>query len=191
MNARTGKGFTLTELIISTLLVGLVILSAVSADLTSRQFFKSAEDIIRVQDEAKIAMEHIAKNVSRGIGSLDSPAYTLSGPTNRIRVNIDGLLTGNTNGRFGDAADDGTIEYEFDTVNHRIVFDPNTDDAVVGDKENITTEVIANCSFSASADLNRIDVFIEARRDPTKAASNKNPEVSLSSSVVLRAMSCN
>ena len=74
----------------------------------------------------------------RGIGDLVNPGFALFGPTNRIRVQIDGL-TGTPNGRYGDAAD-GMIEYEVDTVNNRVVFDPNT--AVFGDKEILTDGVI-------------------------------------------------
>lgn len=186
--ACTRRGFTLAELTVAMLLVGLVILTATSAEFTSRQFFNAAEEKIYVQDEAKVAMLHIANNLRRGIGDITNPGYTLYGPTNRIRVQIDGL-TGAANGVYGDAVD-GEIEYEFDTVNFVVVFDPNADDSVVGDKIDITDDIIVDGSFQTGTSLNEVLVTIVARRDPSRAASLENPEITLTSRIVLRAMSC-
>ena len=187
---KSTSGFTLTELIVSIILLGLIILASSSAEIASRQFFNATEEQVAVQDEAKIAMHHMVKYISQGVGSLDSPGYTLYG-NNRIRVRIDGRLTGVTDGRYTGAPNDATIEYEFDDSQNVIIFDPNADDFSVGDKENLTLPVIANCHFLVGGSINQIEIQVVARENPSQAESPDNPQITLDSSVVLRAMSCN
>jgi len=184
------SGFTLTELIISILLLGLVILAATSVEISSRRFFHSTEEQVAVQDEAKIAMNHMLKFMSQGIGSLDSPAYTLH-HDDLIDIRIDGWLTGVTDGQYTGAPNDGTISYFFDSAQYRIVFDPNADPTVTGDEEILTQPIIQSVDFSVGSAPNQIVIEVIAREDPSQAASADNPQITLNSSAVLSAMSCN
>lgn len=85
------KGITLTELLIALSLVLLVALAATSIDLASRRFLSSASRESDLQNELNIAMEHIVRNISRGVGKNDGSndwVYVTAGEK-RIVVRID------------------------------------------------------------------------------------------------------
>lgn len=135
MNLQKSNSFTLTEVLIALVLMSLVILAAASIDITSRKFFGTSSGQSQIQDEAKVAMEHIVKYVQQGIGDMSNPGTAgelptaansrgicpLSGigtlaPTgsvSRLQVKIDGLH-GVSDGRFDpNDTNDGIVEYEF------------------------------------------------------------------------------
>ncbi|MBU4140988.1 MAG: prepilin-type N-terminal cleavage/methylation domain-containing protein [Candidatus Omnitrophica bacterium] len=182
----SSKGFTLTEVLIAIVLMGLVIVTVASVDITSRRFFGSITKESRIQDEAKIAMEHIVKNVQLGIGDAANPGLVVSADGTTIRVQQD---TNSKVGKFD--ANDRTIEYRYEGgPGYTIVFvqdiinDPtNTENLAEG-------MVVRSDIFSVGSAPNQVDVEIQARRDPTQAKSLDNPETTLTSSIVLRAMSC-
>lgn len=184
------KGFTLTELAIATVLMGVIILAVTSVDITSRRFFGAASDESRIQDEAKIAMEHIVKNVQLGIGDVTNPGtsegFTITGGT-QIQVKRDGL-NGDADGKFDltDSAD-GFIEYNLQ--GNRIVYTIYDNNMAVVSTENLTDPIVTNAGFSVGGVANQVDAIIEVLRDPSKPESRENPKTTLTSSVVLRAMS--
>lgn len=205
------KSFTLTELLIAMVLTSLVILAVTSVDITSRKFFAAASKEARVQNEAKIAMEHILEHVQLGIGDMSNaqtldtgtpPALDnsrgfwilnssghLSSTGSIIHIKRDGL-TGPADGKFvlGDP-DDGTIMYAFPgTQPYRIYY------SGPAAPEYITDAVITNCTFEtypADTSPNEVKVTIETLHDPSEAEGPDNPKTTLTSSIVLRAMSIN
>lgn len=186
------KGSTLTELAIATILMGVIILAVTSVDITSRRFFGAASDESRIQDEAKIAMEHILKNVQLGIGDVTnlgtSEGFTITGGT-QIQVKRDGL-NGDADGKFDltDSAD-GFIEYNLQ--GNRIVYTIYDNNMAVVSTENLTDPIVTNAGFSVGSVANQVDAIIEILRDPSKPESRENPKTTLTSSAVLRAMSTN
>lgn len=206
------RSFSLAELLIAVALMGLIILAVTSVSITSYRFFGAAKKESRVLDEAKIAMEHMVKNLQLGIGDMTNPSTPVGSPpladdsrgflildgagglvasgttAPQIRVKRDGLKTGVVDGRFDPTgSDDGIIEYRYDPANYKIVYDP--DIGLAGD-EDLTDEMISDANFE-EINYNELKVTIEVLRDPSKPESLENPETTLTSSIVLRAMSTN
>jgi prepilin-type N-terminal cleavage/methylation domain-containing protein len=221
---KSQRAFSLTEILIAMILMGLVILAATSVDITSRRFFGTSSSEQRLQDEAKIGLEHMVKYVQQGIGDMTNPGtswsepeddnsrgvYSLSisgtlvapgQPSKRLQVKIDGL-NGPCDGKFDpDDSNDGIVEYEFyrEAYNQPAVlrFYP---DATVADRDDennyeiIARNIVYNGSSfriyqSAEQIANLVIVGLDLRPDPVQPVSPENPEISLSSRVILRAMS--
>ena len=183
------NGLSLTELMVAILLLSLITLAATSAELTSRRFYETSRDQIHVQDEVKLAMEHIVRHIQQGTGTSDAPGFRASGGT-QLEVDIDGLKTSVYDGQFdGAGVNDGTVRYTYQAANFRIEFDPDTD--VGGNEENLTGDYITDCDFDIGNSPNQVEIHIEARNDPSQAVGPNNPQASLDTSVVLRGMPCN
>ncbi len=187
------RGFNLTEILLAISLISLIILVVTSLDITSRRFFGNIGKQTQVQDEAKIAMEHIIKNVQLGVGNMTN-AGTIGSPPGANNSRGFYILDSG-----GNLADNGsriqikqagkTVEYRYDSANRRIEYDP--DISVGGDTEFLADKIITNTIFNIGSAPNEIDVAITTRQDPTQAESLNNPETTLTSTVILRAMSCN
>ena len=192
------KGFTLTEVLIAVTLTGLVILAITSVDITSRQFFGDIKEQIQVQDETNIAMEQMVKNVQLGIGDITSPGVAegvtpspYSEQILMIRRDYNNPLTPS------DYSDDIWIGYALDArEGHEgeLFFCPNTayDHRAGEDGGESRHEIIGNrvTTFTFSIADNTVSLTITARNDPSEAEGPENPETTLTSSAVLRAMSC-
>jgi len=213
----SSKGFSLTEILIAMSLMGLVILAVASVDITSRRFFGTAKDETWIQDEAKIAMQHIISRVQRGVGNMSRPGamgdnpnavqpssrgfYILSG--DYVDFDNPGLLTDsgsrlwvkidiNRNGRF-DSGTDQIVEYQ--EINNSIRFYPDVTDR--DNYESLADGIVESAIFDfihseTNPELsipNRVDVVIQVLREPGTSPSLDNPETTLTSSIILRAMS--
>jgi len=178
------KAFTLTELLIAAVLVGLIILTVTSVDITSRRFFNVVSRRAKVQDEAKIAMEHIVKNVQRGIGDVTNPGtsegFSASGSQVEVQLDVDG------DGRFTGIPPDKKIRYTYN--GGKIVYDPDIN--IGGNEEDLTANMVTNASFNQGSAPNQVDVTIEVLHNPSEAEGLENPKTTLTSSIILRAMSC-
>ncbi|UCB57496.1 MAG: prepilin-type N-terminal cleavage/methylation domain-containing protein [Candidatus Omnitrophota bacterium] len=181
------KGFSLTEILIAIVLMSLVMLTVVSVDITSRRYFKGSSEQVEVFDEAKIAMEHIIRNVQRGVGDIDNPGLAIYDGGTRIRVNLDDD---------GNGIADRTIEYMYQNgPDYNIVFD--SDVSAGNPTEDFADGKLLSATFAFGKDAgdndipNHLDIEIVARQDPSQEVGPDNPETTLTSSVVLRAMSCN
>ena len=98
----------------------------------------------------------------------------------------------NGNGQFNSG--DNTIEYKYDSTNYKILYYPDVIDNPSSYEELTDAVITSDTSFSSVASaLNQVDVTIQARKkpEPEHPASLDNPEATLTSSIVLRAMSCN
>ena len=198
------KGLTLVEILIAITLTGLIILAVTSVDITSRRFLGTASKESWIQDEAKIAMEHIVKNIQLGVGDMSNASTAVGsspeaddtrgvlildetgklvasgsgGSQIQIKKDEDG------NGRF-DAGSDPIITYSYDSGNQRIVYTH----PVTG-SENLADGIVYSAIFEYDENIpNQVIVTITVRKDPTRDPSLENPETTLTSSIVLRAMS--
>ncbi|MFH1246015.1 MAG: hypothetical protein V1662_05970 [Candidatus Omnitrophota bacterium] len=177
-------GFTLTEILIALVIVVFVVMGAGSAHIGAHNFFTSIKQHSQVQEEVKIALEHITKNIQSGIGDLNNPAFTISGG-NQLDVRIDT----NNDGKF--TAADRTIRYTYSGApNYRIVYDPDTN--IAGNESNITDKLISAVSYNSGSGSasNEIEITIEALMDPTKSEAIDNPKASLTSTAAIKGMSC-
>ncbi len=177
------KGFTLTEIIIAIVLTGLVVLAVTSVDITSRKFFNIASERSRVQDEIKIAMEHIVTHLRLGVGYVDNPGFVVSGGGSQIQLRLDV----DKDGRFTASPPDSIIQYSYQgSPDYKIVYNDGAG------SEDLAAAVIESINFSSDAGSpNKVDVTIEALPDPSESEGPDNPKITLTSSIVLRAMSCN
>ena len=66
------KGLTLVELIIATLLISMVFLAVSALYVASYRLFLTANDRVIISYELQYAMEHIYRNVMKGIGDETS-----------------------------------------------------------------------------------------------------------------------
>ena len=200
------KGFTLTEVLIAIVLMGLVILAVTSVDITSRRFFGTSSKESWIQDEAKIAAEHMVKNIQLGVGDMSNPSTPVGSPPladdSRGFLILDsagnlvasGLPGGSQiqvkQDRDNDGTVDRTIEYNYDSGNYKIVYDEDVADPT-NPTEDFAEGIVESAIFSFDSNTpNQVDVIITVRRDPTQEKSLDNPETTLTSSIVLRAMSC-
>jgi len=197
------KAFTLTEILIAVVLMGLVILAVASVDITSRRFFDTSSKESWIQDEAKIAMEHIIKNTQLGVGDMSNPE-TADGTNPPTANNSRGFYILDDEGDLAqsgsriqvkqDTDDDGTydriIDYEYQGApDYKLVYDPDVGTA--GDEETLAEGIVESVIFSFDSDTpNQVKVTITVLSDPSKSKSLENPGTTLTSSIVLRAMSC-
>ena len=183
------RSFSLAELLIAMTLVGLLILAVTSVSITSYRFFGAAKKESRILDEAKIAMEHIVKSLQLGIGDLDEPGFVIfdagapapSGPQIRVRLDDDG------DGKFTGSPEDKTVVYNYNAASHRVLYDPDFPSSA----EPLTDNIVTDLNFNTGTFPNQVVVTITVLEDPGNVASLDNPETTLTSSVVLRAMSIN
>jgi prepilin-type N-terminal cleavage/methylation domain-containing protein len=198
------KGFSLTEILVAIVLVGVMVLAVTSIDISSRRFFGAAKDATWIQDEAKIAMAHITKNIQQGGG--DSTSLGAAGPVNSTYTNgffiLDGVgniqnqgsriyvrMDRNGDGSYDSADSNPFIEYIYRSTDDSIWYDPIVGVGPGGD-EQIAEDIVANILFQ-SINANEVKITITVRRDPSSAASLDNPQTTLTSSTILRAMSTN
>jgi len=93
-----------------------------------------------------------------------------------------------------DTDDDGTydriIDYEYQGApDYKLVYDPDVGTA--GDEETLAEGIVESVIFSFDSDTpNQVKVTITVLSDPSKSKSLENPGTTLTSSIVLRAMSC-
>jgi len=179
------KGFTLTEILIAIVLMGLVILTVTSVDITSRYFFKSISGESRIYDEAKIAMEHMVKNFTQAheiYDFLGTDSWT-------IGVRID---TNKTPANFGDdtwviycfVGAAGEIWHYPDAGSNGLPPEPPTVWDTWGETQHevIAAHIVIDPEIPMfTVGNNRIDIDI--------IAEDEGLSVNLKSSVVLRSMS--
>lgn len=186
-------------------LLGVIVLAVASVDITSRRFFGTSKEESWIQDEAKVAMEDIVKNIQLGIGDMsnarnmgDDP-YDGLGCSRGFYILVGGVLAISGSqiqvkqDTDRDGAIDRTIEYTYQGgPDYKIVFDPDITNA--GDEEDLAEGIVTSAIFNfdnVTPIPNRVEVAITVRRNPTEAKSLDNPETTLTSSIILRAMSTN
>ncbi|MFC1630949.1 PilW family protein [Candidatus Omnitrophota bacterium] len=205
-NLKNTSGFTLTELWIAILITGVVILTVTSLDITARRFMQDLRASSRVQDEVKIAMQHMLIRLRQGVGDVTNygmmgaaavPGNTsggffiadaggnlaASGP--QVFYKLDGL-NGDRDGRYDPADSDDALGQFFYLPAQFTIFD-----SLLPAPSNITQPFITNCTFNIGPALNECVITITARADPAQPVGAENPETTLTSSVVLPGMSIN
>jgi prepilin-type N-terminal cleavage/methylation domain-containing protein len=201
------KSITLIELLIALSIFAVLTLAFTSIDLFSRYHVRTADMRAQLQNEASSALEHMSKNISQAIGDLTNwPAQsTVLGNDRLIIAWLDGnpfaVPAVAANGRRDtDPGNDHRIAYRFTGVAgidaRQIRFCPNCQDnscsncSVPWDREIICRRV-ANFVIPAAGVIstNNISLEITLRRDPSLAASQDNPEVTIRTYIKMPAVS--
>ena len=97
-------GVTLLELLISIALLALIVYGVGSINLFSNYHIISSDRRMKLQNELSFCLEHMSKNISRGVGTFTQPPLEQLGTTG-FRVRID------PNGTPADLTDDLWVEY--------------------------------------------------------------------------------
>ena len=199
------KAFSLMEILIAVVLMGVVVLAITSVDITSRRFFGTSSTESWIQDEAKIAMEHIVRHIQQGVGDMTfagttgNDPYAVGSTRGFYILDTNGLLTdsdnaihikldANRNGRYDGAPPDEIVKYNYSPHPDYTIY--YTDGA--GNIEALADGIVSDAIFSFdSTTPNQVDVVISVRQhpEPEHPASLDNPETTLTSSIILRAMS--
>jgi Tfp pilus assembly protein PilW len=155
------KTLTLIELIIALSLLMMVILGATSFDLASVEFLKSSERKTAVVNEANFILDHIQKNVAKAVGYVEKSGISMASNVLTIRVD--------NNNTPSDFADDTSVTYTYDPIQHTLVFSDGT---------TLSKRV---CAFDMDTASWRIEVKdFELRYDPNATATLRdNPAVKL------------
>ncbi|MFC1699022.1 prepilin-type N-terminal cleavage/methylation domain-containing protein [Candidatus Omnitrophota bacterium] len=207
LHLKNTPGFTLTELLIAIIIIGTVILTVTSVDLAARGFMQDLRASSRVQDEVKIAMQHMLIRLRQGVGDVTNYGTIGAPPANpsagfyivdagnlasssgsggldsEVYYKLDGFH-GNRDGRYDPADSDDALGQFFYLPAQFTIFD-----SLLPAPGNITQPVITNCTFHVGRALNECVITITARADPTQPVGAENPETTLTSSVVLPGMS--
>jgi len=205
MNARLNKSVTLLELLIALSLIGLVVLGFSSIDLFSRFHVTTSDRRIQLQNDVATALEHMTKQISRAIGNTADKAVKAYTDNKGIRIRID---DNPANGQV-DAAD------HWVAYRHEDIGSPATDSEIrfysnAGSTETpavpyesiarrivISSGGVYGVEFSGNFDAsgwlldNILEVKVSGRWNPSQAASNDNPEVTLRTRILMPTVSTN
>jgi len=192
----TKIGLTLLELIIASSFLSLVIMSAVSVNLSANRFLSTESSQADLANEVAAAVERISRDIKLSFGSpadFGSRAFSILNPG--LNSGNDICLRTDDNGALGpDNSDTWTV---YRLTGSTIEFSDNCGDVAAGGTCPGSWEVIAknvvtiNDIFQAvDADNdgnplndNLIRLEITCRQDPSQAASVDNPEVALVSTM--------
>ena len=170
------QSVTLLELVISLAILGILVLSFTSIDLFSRFHVISADRRAKIQNEASNAIEHMAKQISRGVGTVATvPVIINTPPTgDRIKVrtdqNLNGIIDDNTATCF--------ISYRFNAATNQIVFFPQYSIAGWSNapaNEQVAAQIVA-CAFTYNAANDFVTVDLTACWNPLSPLTCGNPD---------------
>ncbi len=178
---------TLAELIISTALIGLVLLTAGSLDIAARRFFMSAEAGTAAMNDMTVAMEYMVRELERAIGDFSYPAFECTNGGGsctcdvatgfRVRVDL------NDDGRI-DASEGYSRSFSYVAGNHQITFNDGTTNTVIAQRViGFTLERFPGTGNQ----IREVRIRLSARDDPDEVESITNPTVMLESGAYLRA----
>lgn len=149
-------------------------MGAMAFDSASRSFLTSSETKTEVLNNSTYILDHLAKNVSLGIGDSITPAIGVAGNTITIRQDID-AATGLSNDTPGDASDDRTVVYVFDTTTGIITFNDGN-----SGRDLVDNSVISATISRADNGLSLTNFTLRYRADEN-ANAQINPEVTIDS----------
>jgi len=168
------KSLTIVELLVGSILLGVIILGASNFHLASDSFLRSTETRTEVLNELTFVIEHLNKNIALGAGTLDNPGIEFVGGT----LTIDQLTV------VGGVIGTRRVSYDFDNVTHEISFTSGAMTTVLTDKyiSLAATPLNVRAGFVAAnggvAISNLALVFDPGTYDPLNPDERYNPLVS-------------
>jgi type II secretory pathway pseudopilin PulG len=177
---------TLIELLIAIVILSAIVIGFYGIESFGRSQTQSADRRAQLQNELSYTLAHMTKQISRAIGN--ESLYGVNTVINKtdvgvvttlLQVYIDDLVLGKKG--IKDTTGDHWIAYEFS--NNQISYYGNYPG---------TSEVVSSHIYSFWASLlteNYIDVIIVAHWNPTQPESADNPEVKMSSRIMMPAVS--
>lgn len=198
------RSFTLVELIIAALLVGVVIFGINSVLIFSHYHVISSDRRAKLQNELSLCLQHITKQGLRTIGNekaYTSPANSAvlaveSGPG--ANASLAFFIDANLDGR-RDTGDDYWIRYNYTFVNKRFSYCANcgNSSACGSCTEEILSERVTNFFPTKITDFtngNHVEVEITGCWDPNTLATYNTPDnpcLTMATTVQLPSISTN
>jgi hypothetical protein len=183
-------GITLAELLIASTLIGLVLLTVASLDITARRFFSRTEKGIPALNDLTLAMEYMTKTLETSIGDLNNPAFehpSASGCSNACNGGCDDSFAirsdsssfgGNEDGR---PYENFNVFFCYDADDHFIRMMPLGEDI---SRKVTSFNIAAEAPFGS--EISEIVISLSGRDKPFQSADTDNPEVNIESRVYLR-----
>lgn len=198
--SKTAFGLSLIELVLAIVLMSLIILSLANIDVFSHFHVISASRWTAAQSEATLALDHIAKEINNAVGN--------TAIANQFPVDISNIagdygvkvwVDGDNDGSKDSYPDDHQIAYRFTAGNgapadqwqiwyYDTCVGPNCNQAGSTAPERISYQITG---FTAGVTGNAVNVSVTARWRANQALSRDNPEVTMSSSIKMPAVSTN
>lgn len=188
MNPRLNRSITLMELLIAIVLMTLMVLSFASIDLYSRYHVFTADRRAKVQNEASIVLEHMAKEISKAIGDTIQLPVTIetAGGPNPVWRRIKAWIDSNQNA-IRDISDIETA-YQWNRGDSRVRYWPD----YTGPNEVISNRIT---DFNISQTDNYVFVQLTACWDPTSTTwscgTSDNPTVTMRIHIKMPSVSTN
>jgi hypothetical protein len=171
-----------------------MVLGFVSIDLFSRHHVLTSERRAQVQNEVSYVLEHMAKHICQGIGSLNSPGVITSPaqPQEWIKIRWDR----NFNGQPDDDGANDWISYRYLSAQDQIAYYATYPfNGWPAGGEEIISRKITNCSFSYNLTDNFVDVIITGCYDPDgtpfACGTSDNPTVTMRTRIKMPSVSTN
>jgi hypothetical protein len=186
MRPDSRKAITLLELIISTVLLGMVVLGFYSIDLFSRNQFLTADRRAKMLNEAFFVVGHMSKQLMTAIGSANAVAFTTAGGmTATITATVDSTPDGAWN-----STNDSTIRYTYNSASFTLDFNPNITAMPAPTPEILATHVKYLNAYQTG---NCVSVNIMTCWDPAESqhpcGSLANPSFNITSAVKMPSVS--
>jgi len=195
------RAVTLIELLVASMLIGVIVLAISNIELFSRFHVIASDKRAKLQNEVAFVMEHLTKTLTGAaasggaIGYILRPPITQSGNTVRIWVDL------NRNGRIDNPPGDIEVAYSYQPDIHQLWYYPNFSTSP-GTHEVMTSSVIMpnfgnNTSqpsyFIYNSANNYVDVQVSACYDPDGTPepcnTQENPQVTMQSRIQMPAVS--
>lgn len=185
---RQKRAITLIELLVAIALSGLLIVGISSLNTFAQFHLMTSVRRAQVQNEASLVLEHMAKNIAQGIGSLNMPAAVKHDSEEWIKVRWDR----NSNGQPDN--DDGWIAYRYIPAQNEIQYHanysasswPTTGGEVISRKV-----TYFSCGITDNYIFADITACVDPDGDPNACGNIDNPQVEMKCRIKMPGVSVN
>ena len=205
MNISSKHSLTLVELLLASALVGFLLLGITYFETFARDHLTVLDRRIRVQNEVSRTLEHMSKNLSRGIGDVSRfPVFIWNDTPGASATSFGAFVDTNQNSRRDDPSIDLAQFYMW--TSNQAIF-PNYEYVIMYldgcepglECLSICLGAVGNCeviarrifNFNVAPIDNCIEIQITGRWDPTQSVSLGNPEVTMQARIKMPSVSTN
>jgi len=174
------KGLTLAELIVATIIMGILMVGIASMDIGLRNMFEGTSKNTLTSSKVSLLVHHVSRTIATAIGDENNPGVAFSG--SNIWIRTDSNITPSS------YSDDDWYVYQFDSGNNNVKFCSTTDVYIACQttiqtlgRGCITTFQPSIEDDSTTLDFN-LTLKVSGRDDPSTAIDAfENPEYTVTS----------
>lgn len=176
------KSITLTELIISIVLLGVALVGAFGLLTASSSFYVSSDTKSAVLNELNYLIDHIDKEVYQAAGWVGNPAVSVTTPSSGIFVVRINQFANTMNPDYNNLT---TVTYRFNIANNRVRFRRGSGSwRVLSNRLIQDPSAPLSINFNPSTGILTIDnlqlVFDPRSHDPANPDQRRNPTIATS-----------